>query len=191
MGKKAIFLDRDGVLIEDIGLLTSISQIRLADYAVEALRNLAGKEYLLIVVSNQPVIARGLATPKDVEQINQHLGNLFLEQGGRRIDAFYYCPHHPNADLTEYRINCQCRKPKAGMLLAAATAFDIELHASHMVGDRISDIIAGQSVGCSTYLLTTGKHLDPPIVSDAIDLSIKPDHVCTSLLSAVKLILEK
>jgi len=187
----AIFLDRDGVLIEDVDLLTNSPQIRILDGVASALEILKNAGYKLIVISNQPVVARGLVSEQNVLELQEEIGRRLVGAGAPSLDAFYYCPHHPNATRAEYRVNCGCRKPKPGLLLLAAEEHQIELKRSFMVGDRITDIIAGARAGCRTVLVETGKHLALPIeTSEPLDLSIKPDYSCPNLPTAVKWIME-
>ena len=189
--RKAIFFDRDGVLIEDVGLLCSTQEIRLLEGIPESLKRLKEAGYLLFIVSNQPVVARDLITEDEVKEINTTLEHLIVKEGGPKFDGIDYCPHHPNATLPRYRVKCGCRKPEPGMILRFADKNDINLNDSYMIGDRISDIIAGSRAGCKTILLQTGKHLDKPIETwEAIDISIEADYVCKDLRSAAKLILE-
>lgn len=186
----AVFLDRDGVLIEDVHLLTKPHQVLLIDGAAQAIKMLREEGYQVIVVSNQTVIARGLATEEDVELVNQHIQWLLRTEVGQGVDAFYICPHHPNATLIRYRMACECRKPRPGLLLLAAAEHGINLSRSYMIGDRITDVIAGQRAGCRTILVESGKHLDRPIESpDPIDLTVRPDYICADLLQAVGYIL--
>lgn len=190
MARPAVFLDRDGVLIEDVVLLTKRDQVHLYPGVALALRKLHEAGFALVVVSNQTVVARGLATEEDVEQINGYIQRLLYESSRVRIERFYFCPHHPNATLPQYRVNCKCRKPRSGMLLQAAGDLDLDLAASYMVGDRISDVIAGRNAGCMTLLAETGMHSAAPIESDAIDTSVVPDAVCANLAEAAEMILE-
>ena len=189
--RKAIFFDRDGVLIEDVGLLCNTQKIRLLEGVPESLKRLKKTGYLLFIVSNQPVVARGLITEDEVKEINTTLEHLIVKEGGPKFDGIDYCPHHPNATLPRYRVKCDCRKPEPGMILRFADKNDINLNDSYMIGDRISDIIAGRRAGCKTILLQTGKHLDKPIETwETIDTSIEADYVCKDISSATKLILE-
>jgi D-glycero-D-manno-heptose 1,7-bisphosphate phosphatase len=188
--QSAVFLDRDGVLVQDIHLLTQPNQVHLTDGAVWAVRALKESGYQIVVVSNQAVVARGLATESDVEAVNKRIQDLLVEAGREKIDAFYFCPHHPNATLPQYRLECECRKPRPGMLLQAADEQGIDLSRSYMVGDRITDIIAGQRAGCKTILIESGMHLVQPIESpDPIDLTCCPDLVCADLREATEYIL--
>ena len=188
--RPAVFLDRDGVLTRDIGLLTRSDQVELYTYAPQAIRRLQEAGFAVVVVSNQTVVARGLASEQDVELTHARIQELLQKSGGGQIDRFYFCPHHPNATLPQYRVECDCRKPRSGLLLQAAQELDLDLGASYMVGDRISDIIAGQRAGCRTILVRTGMHTAPPIESpDALDMSVEPDYVCADLSAAVEIIL--
>jgi len=122
--------------------------------------------------------------------LNQQVNKAIIKAGGPKPDVFYYCPHHPNATLEAYRLECECRKPNPGLILQAAIEHNIDLYTSFFVGDRITDIIAGQRAGCRTILVQTGEHNVPPIQTSAsIDLSIQPDYTCGSFEEATKWIL--
>jgi D-glycero-D-manno-heptose 1,7-bisphosphate phosphatase len=157
---RAAFLDRDGVLnelvwFEDAGIVDSPfheDQVRLIEGAAEGVRLLRELDYRIIVVSNQPGVAKGRGTRAGVDRVTARLRDLLVEQGAR-VDAVYYCLHHPEALLPELRGACDCRKPKPGLLLTAAAEHGIDLHASIMVGDSITDVEAGAAAGCSTVLL--------------------------------------
>ena len=183
--KKAIFLDRDGVLVEDVHLLARFEHIRVLDGVATSLSTLRSLGYLLIVVSNQPIVARGIIEESDVIAIQREVERLISLKNGPRIDAFYYCPHHPEATRPQYRADCECRKPRPGMIQQASDEHCIDLARSIMIGDRITDIIAGQRAGCRSILLQTGRHLDPPIqTSEPINPNITADFVCTGLTEA-------
>ena len=187
-----IFLDRDGVLIEDRGLLVDPAEIRLLDGVPDALQRLSQAGFLLIVVTNQAVVARGLITPCEVDAIHAEMQRLLRLSGAPPLDAIYYCPHHPQATLPAYRTACQCRKPRPGLLLRAARERQLDLKACFMVGDRMTDIVAGAAVGCRTVLVETGKHTAPPIVTvDPLDDSCWPDYVCPDLAAAAEWILSR
>ena len=186
----AIFLDRDGVLIGDVHLLTDPGDIRVLESVPQALTSLKEAGFQLIVVSNQTVVARGLITEQEVCAINAEIERLLEQAGAPHLDGFYFCPHHPNATLPAYRIVCECRKPRPGLLLRAAREHNLNLGASFMVGDRITDIIAGARAGCRTVLVQTGKHQAPPIETvEPLDESVQPDHVCADLRAAAEWIL--
>lgn len=186
---KYLILDRDGVIIKDVNLLTKIEEIDIYPESMEAFKLLKIYDYQVIVVTNQTVIARGLINESDLIYIHNYLKHEIYKKTNFLIKRFYYCPHHPNADIKKYRTICDCRKPRAGMLYNAAKKYDIDLSQSWMIGDRISDIIAGFSAGCRTIQLTTGRQTEKPIESDSIDLNVAADFVCKDLLDAVKLII--
>ena len=153
--RPAIFLDRDGVLIEDSHYLGDRSRVRLVPAAAEAVAALNRAGWAVVVVTNQSGVARGMFSEADVVAVHDHLADL-LRGYSARIDAFHHCPHHPDGDVAEYRVACECRKPEAGMLLRAAADLGLDLAASWMIGDRVSDLQAGAAAGCRTALVRTG-----------------------------------
>lgn len=186
----AVFLDRDGVLIEDRELLVDASEMRLLDGVPAALCRLKLAGFRLIVVSNQAVVARGLLTEGQLQELHSVLGQRLTAAGGPSLDAVYYCPHHPQATLEAYRVECDCRKPRPGTLLQAAREHQLDLAASFMVGDRITDVMAGTAAGCRTVLVRSTRTDAPPIVTvDPIDSAIRPDYTCADLRSAAEWIL--
>jgi D-glycero-D-manno-heptose 1,7-bisphosphate phosphatase len=192
VAKRAVFLDRDGVLIEDREVLTSPDQIRVLDGVPLALMKLKQHGFALVVVTNQAVVARGLVTEVELDEIHDSLSRLLQRAGAPPFDALYFCPHHPDATLVEYRVACECRKPRPGSLLRAAREHGLDPSASFFVGDRITDVIAGSRAGCRTVLLEGPQHKSPPIVTvEPLDLSIKPDHTCPDLPAAVEWILAR
>lgn len=149
--QKAIFLDRDGTINKYVGFLRNINDFELIDGVPEAIRKINASGYLCIVVTNQPVIARGEVSLEELQEIHNKMETL-LGQEGAYVDAIYYCPHHPDkgfeGERPEYKMECECRKPKPGMLLAAAKDFNIDLSSSYMVGDGKNDMEAGLAAGC-------------------------------------------
>jgi len=187
---KVVFVDRDGVLIEDVHLLTDGRDIRVLEGVPQALRSLKKAGFQLIVISNQTVVARGLVTERRVDAINAEMERLLKDAGAPPLDGFYICPHHPNATLSQYRVDCECRKPRPGLLLRAARELNLNLGTCFMVGDRITDIIAGARAGCRTVLVQTGKHEEPPIETiESLNRAIQPEHVCEDLKAATEWIL--
>ena len=184
---KAIFLDRDGVINKDVGWLYKIKDITILDGVPEAIKNLKEKNFFLVVISNQPVIARGLATEEKIKEINNTINKRLHKKIETGIGRFYFCPHHPNADLSEYRKSCDCRKPLPGMILQASKDYDLDLRQSWMIGDRISDIIAGKSVGCKTVLIKSEKNYEK-IEGVEYDLNTEPDFKAGDLFEAAALI---
>ena len=159
--QRAIFLDRDGTINVHDGYITKPEQIRLLPGAAEAIRliNLSG--YLAIVVTNQPVIARGDCTFAELQEIHNALETKLGEQGAY-VDAIYFCPHHPDKgfdrERPEYKIKCRCRKPKPGLLLQAAKDFNIDISKSYMIGDEAVDEEAGERAGCCASFLVENEH---------------------------------
>jgi D-glycero-D-manno-heptose 1,7-bisphosphate phosphatase len=153
-GRRAVFLDRDGVLIRDVNHLTSASQIEILPGVPEALRRLHDAGWTLIVATNQSVVARGLVTEDELREIHRALEER-LRRCGATIDAVYYCPHHPHGAVARYRQVCDCRKPEPGLLLRAADELGVNLGASVMVGDTAADMQAGRRAGCRTVLIRT------------------------------------
>ena len=155
--QKAIFLDRDGVINKYVGFLTDSNQFELLPGVINAIKKINKSGNLAIVVTNQPVIARGDVTRDELQEIHNKMETL-LGSEGAYIDALYYCPHHPHkgydGEVAELKIQCACRKPKAGMLLEAAKDYNIDLENSWLVGDSDIDIMAGQEAGCKTALIT-------------------------------------
>ena len=149
--QKAIFLDRDGTINKYVGFLTDINEFELLDGVTEAIKMINESGYLAIVVTNQPVIARGEVSVEELQEIHNKMETL-LGQAGAYIDDIFYCPHHPHkgyeGERPEYKIECECRKPKPGMLFAAAEKYNIDLSESWMIGDGENDIEAGKNAGC-------------------------------------------
>ena len=156
--QKAIFLDRDGTINKYVGFLRKEEEFELIDGVAEAVRKINQSGYLAIVVTNQPVIARGEVTFEGLQTIHVKMETL-LGNEGAYLDGIYFCPHHPHkgyeGEVPELKIECDCRKPKPGMLIKAAEDFNIDLSESYMVGDGENDIKAGKAAGCKTVLLNT------------------------------------
>ena len=159
--QKAIFLDRDGTINAYKGFLTHLEDFELLPEVAEAITKINKSGYLCIVVSNQPVIARGDCSFDDLKAIHDKMETL-LGKEGAFVDAIYYCPHHPDkgfeGERVEYKIDCDCRKPKPGLFFQAAKDWNINLHESYMIGDSERDVVAGNSAGCKqSYLIKTNE----------------------------------
>lgn len=178
--KKAVFLDRDGTINVEKEYLYKPEEFEFTSGAVEAIRLLNHAGYLVVVVTNQSGVARGFYSEKDVVRLHLYIDRL-LKSGGARVDAWYYCPHHP-AGRAPYNLVCDCRKPLPGMLQQAATDHAIDLSHSWMVGDKLADMDAGLTAGCKSILVLTGYGAET-LTEVSVDIPCCPD-----LLSAVKLI---
>lgn len=156
MTNRAVFLDRDGVITQEPPHYAhKVSQLAFIPKSADAIRLLNENGFLVIIVSNQAGIARGYYQEEDAALFNQAMSEKLAEEGAR-IDAIYYCPHHPEATVERYRVDCDCRKPKPGMLIRAGRELNIDLKQSFVVGDKLSDIEAGKRAGCKTILVRTG-----------------------------------
>jgi D-glycero-D-manno-heptose 1,7-bisphosphate phosphatase len=182
-GKKAVFLDRDGTINVERGFVHRIEDFEFVDGAAELIGRLNREGYLVVVVTNQSGVARGLYTEEDVKVLHRYIDRE-LAKSEAHIDRFYYCPHHPEAPLSNYRKNCACRKPKPGLLLQAIAELDIDPEVSYMIGDRARDICAGKRAGIESLQIGEGEHLEG---ND--DCGEYPDLVVQNLREAVEHIL--
>ena len=176
--QKAVFLDRDGTINKYVGFLRDIDDFELLPGAAEAIRKINRSGYLAVVVTNQPVVARGEVMVERLNEIHNKMETL-LGSEGAYVDAVYYCPHHPDkgfeGEVPEMKIDCECRKPKPGMLLKAAEAYNIDLSQSWMVGDGKHDIGAGLAAGCHSALIGTddfGQELTVGSLKEFVDKMI-------------------
>jgi D,D-heptose 1,7-bisphosphate phosphatase len=186
----AIFLDRDGVINEEVGYLDSLDKLRIIPCAYEALKLINGSGMKAVIISNQAGVARGLFTEEFVCKTNEYLQAILREQSVY-IDNFYYCPHHPTEGTEPYRKVCDCRKPAPGMFLRAAEDLNIDLKSSYMIGDRFIDMEAARKVGAKGILVKTG-YGQELLQDDGPDQSTeenKPDFVAADILEAVHWIL--
>lgn len=161
--QKAIFLDRDGTLNKYVGFLTDIDELQLIDGVTDAIKKINDSQYLAIVITNQPVVARGEVSFDELDEIHNKLETL-LGKDGAYIDAIYYCPHHPHSgyegEVKELKFDCECRKPKPGLILQAAKDFNIDLSNSFMIGDSESDVLCGNNAGCKSFLINNNNSLN-------------------------------
>ncbi len=178
----AIFLDRDGTIIHQVELLSRTDQIRLIPGAAEAIQLFNKLRFLVIVVTNQPVVARGIVTENEVVHIHDVLVKR-LSKKDARIDAFYFCPHHANANLKKYRVVCTCRKPEPGMILEAAKEHSIDLKKSFLIGDSTQDVLAGNRAKVKMILVKTGHG-----GGDSWQHNGKPDFIAKNILTAATII---
>ena len=153
--RKAVFLDRDATIIEDMEFSVDPAELRPFPEAIDGMRKLQEAGYALVIITNQSGIARGYFDEVALKSVNTLLVAILKEQG-IDIEAVYYCPHHAKGVVEEYAVDCECRKPRPGMLLRAAKEYGIDLAASWMVGDRPADVGAGLAAGCRTIRVLTG-----------------------------------
>jgi D-glycero-D-manno-heptose 1,7-bisphosphate phosphatase len=184
---RAVFLDRDGVINADAGFVHRMEDVKFYPDAVEALTKLSASSCRVIVVTNQPGIGRGYYSEDEYKAFESDYLQCLqtLSSGKISIDKVYHCPHHPTAGIGEYRIVCECRKPAPGMLRQAEKEFSLSLTRSYIIGDKRSDIVAGQAVGCHGSLVKTGcagegGDFDEPVI---------PDHIAETVGDAVNEIL--
>ena len=185
----AVFLDRDGTINEPVGLIARPDQLRLIPGAAAALKLLKDAGALLLLVTNQPVVAREIIDEAGLQLIHDRLQELLAEQGVA-LDGIFYCPHHPETHHPEasnprYRRDCECRKPKPGMILAAAEKFNVDIGSSYLVGDSTRDIAAALAAGCIPLLVKTGSGGADGTCPDA-----EPEAVLDDLAGAARWILE-
>lgn len=154
--RPAVFLDRDGTLIEDVNYLKNIEDIKIFDATYPALQKLNEKNILTVVVTNQSGVARGYFDEDNVKLINAEMGRI-LETKGVHLDAYYYCPHHKKGSIEEYVIDCDCRKPGKGMIDKAINDLkNIDIRQSYVIGDKTADVDLAKNAGCKGILVKTG-----------------------------------
>ncbi len=178
--ERAVFLDRDGVIIQDVGYLDECDKIKFLPRVRKAIKLLNRSGFKVIVITNQAGVARGYFTEETVKEINEYIHESLAEQGAS-IDMIYYCPHHIEGTIEEYKKECYCRKPEPGMIEEAVRAFGIDLENSFVIGDKISDIEAGRRTGCKTILLAGEK-----ILKSGDEMTVISDHIAPDLYEAVK-----
>jgi D-glycero-D-manno-heptose 1,7-bisphosphate phosphatase len=153
--RRAVFMDRDGTISEEVGYVNHPSRYRVFPFAAEAVRTLNAAGWLAVLVTNQAGVARGYFREELIGEVHKVLAEE-LERGGARLDAVYYCPHHPTVGEPPYRFDCDCRKPRPGLLLRAARELDLDLSRCWMVGDRYSDTELARNAGVRAAFVLTG-----------------------------------
>lgn len=190
-GKKspAIFLDRDGTVSEEVGYVNHLDRFKLLPRSLEAIRRINQSAFLAVLVTNQAGVARGYFKEPLVQQVHRKLTEM-LAAGGAHLDGIYYCPHHPSAGLPPYRRDCECRKPRPGMVRAAERDLDIDVARSFMVGDKHSDIGFAHSLGMKGVLVETG-YGRGELEQWGEGWEERPDAIAEDLLGAVEWILSE
>ncbi|KOP23177.1 HAD family hydrolase [Hapalosiphon sp. MRB220] len=182
MINQAVFLDKDGTLVEDVPYNIKPDLIKLTQGAIAGLQLLQAWGYKLIVISNQSGVARGYFQESELVAVTKPLFKLFSEQGVT-LDDFYYCPHHPDGVVSEYAISCECRKPEPGLIFRAADKHNIDLQNSWFIGDILNDVEAGNRAGCKTILIDNGHETEWLLSSMRI-----PHYTVTDLMAAAQVI---
>jgi D-glycero-D-manno-heptose 1,7-bisphosphate phosphatase len=175
--RPAIFLDRDGTLIEDVGYLDRVGRVSIYPFTIDALRVLSREGFRLVVVTNQSGVARGLFPESLVPEVHEHLAAAFA-RGGVTIDGYYYCPHFTQARVDRYRVDCDCRKPKPGMITRAARELDLDVSRSYVIGDHWSDVGLANAVGARGILVRTGSGASQAgLAADGVQAAAVLDHL--------------
>ena len=186
MKRRAVFIDRDGTISEEVGYINHVSRFRLFPYAASAIKHLNENGWLAIVITNQAGVARGYFSEDTIHAVHKAMTNE-LKRNGAQLDAIYYCAHHPSVGEPPYRLDCDCRKPKPGLISRAVKDFGINLEESWMVGDRYSDVELARNAGINSMFVMSGygrgewEHQRP-------NWTEQPDLVAEDLLGAVRLI---
>ena len=180
--KRAVFVDRDGTIIDENGYICHFSQATIFPYAFEAIKKINQMGFIVIGITNQSSIARDICTEEEVKAIHLEICRVFQEKQAR-IEQFYYCPYHIEGVLPEYKKVHPWRKPQPGMLLQAAEDYHIDLSQSIMIGDNVADIEAGKNAGCKTILLLTGH--GPEAKETLLQKNVIPDLITENLITAL------
>jgi D-glycero-D-manno-heptose 1,7-bisphosphate phosphatase len=183
----AVFLDRDGTINEECGYLNHVDRLRLIDGAADAVKLFNQHGLKTIIVSNQSGVARGYFPETMLNALHEKLRGL-LEERGAKLDAVYYCPHHPSAGEPPYRQSCDCRKPNLGMIRRAEKQFSVVPRLSYMVGDKLSDVEFGRNAGCKAILVLTG-YGKGEWEYNRSKYSANPDYVARDVLDAAQWII--
>lgn len=185
---KGLFLDRDGVIIEEVHLPSKKTDIKLKEGICDLIVEARKLGFKIIMVTNQTVVSRGILSFSEMVDLNQYVLDKLKSQSPEALfDGVYICPHHPNATIEEYKVDCECRKPRSGMLLKASMEHQIHLDKSLLIGDRISDIVAGNRMKVKT-LLITNEFTDGAMIetSEVIDKElVKPDLIISEIKEAI------
>ena len=184
-----VFIDRDGTLSEEVGYINHLSRFHVYPWSAEAIRNLNLKGLKAIVVTNQAGVARGYFEESLIHEVHEKLRDE-LRQAGAYLDAIYYCPHHPSVGKPPYQRECDCRKPKPGMLLRAANEFEIDMKRSFVIGDRYGDIELARNAGTQSIFVLSGYGLGE-YEYQRQNWKVQPDWIAKNLLEAAEIILKQ
>jgi D-glycero-D-manno-heptose 1,7-bisphosphate phosphatase len=183
--KPAVFLDRDGTVLEEAGYLDRLERLQFFPFAIDAIRLLQRGGYGVVIITNQSGVGRGLYQEEFVQRVHQVIDER-VTAGGGRIDGYYYCPHHPTAEVERYRRDCDCRKPGPGMLRQAAAELELDLSRSFVIGDKWTDVQAGKAAGARSILVRTGYGRSSEAMPKA---DLRPATIADDLIAATAWIL--
>lgn len=184
---KAVFLDRDGTIVEERGHIGRIDQVQFIRGAFTALRQLRKLGFKLVVISNQSGVARGIITLPQVERVNQYISSK-LKKKNLFFDGLYYCPHHPKAGNGKFRKKCTCRKPSAGLVRLAQKKHNLSTRGNYVIGDKLTDVELAKNIGAKGVLVLTGFGREQ--LNRADDDSSKPDYIAKNILDAARWIIK-
>jgi D-glycero-D-manno-heptose 1,7-bisphosphate phosphatase len=187
--RRAVFIDRDGTISEEVGYVNHVSRYRVLPFAAEAVRTLNERGWLAVLVTNQAGVARGYFKEEMIGRVHSLLAEE-LARGGARLDAVYYCPHHPSVGEPPYRLDCDCRKPRPGLIRRAAAELGLDLAQCWMVGDRHSDTELARNAGVRSAFVLTG-YGRGELEHQSDGWRHRPDLVAENLLEAVLKITER
>jgi D-glycero-D-manno-heptose 1,7-bisphosphate phosphatase len=187
--RRAVFIDRDGTISEEVGYVNHVSRYKVFPFAAEAVRALHEAGWLAVLVTNQAGVARGYFAEDLIGQVHARLAEE-LGRGGARLDAIFYCPHHPSVGEPPYRLDCDCRKPKPGLIHTAAREFGLDLARCWMVGDRYSDVELARNAGVRSAFVLTG-YGRGEFEYQSRAWKHRPDLVAENLLEAARRIVEE
>jgi D-glycero-D-manno-heptose 1,7-bisphosphate phosphatase len=186
--KRAVFLDRDGTINEDVGYPNRFSQINIFPYSFEAVRKINKAGFLAVILTNQSGVGRGFITEEELQVIHQKIEAAFAKHKAY-FDGIYYCPHYPLSSVPLYRKDCSCRKPDAGLAFQAASELNIDLESSYMIGDKVEDMLFGGNIKASPILVLTG--FGQKSLSELKQRGVQPAFVAQNLLEAINWILKR
>lgn len=186
--RPAVFFDRDGTLSEEVGYINHISRFMLSSYAHEAVKLINDSDYLAVVTTNQSGLARGYFPEDLLEKVHKKMEEQ-LNKGGAFLDGIYYCPHHEFGEIEKYRMICDCRKPKPGMLIQAVRDLNIDLTKSFVVGDKYTDVELAYNVGAKSIMVMTGYGIGEYTYQQHT-WKVFPHYIAENALEAVKIILK-
>ena len=184
-GRRAVFLDRDGTIIEEVGYLDRAERVELYPWSIDAIRAFNRAGLAVVMVTNQSGVARGFFTEAVVDDVHAHMASM-LAEGGARIDAYYYCPHHPDGKVAEYARACDCRKPGRGLVDRAVRDLGVDPARSFVVGDRWLDVALARVIGAGGILVRTGYGMS---VEQKRPHDLTADAVVDNLIAAASWIL--